>query len=273
MSGIVFSPSFSLDHLQRYSRIIQEGVGIRSHLDLLRWLQGEVQHYLPHEVMFAAWGDFSSKFIRYDIVSSLPRVRTIHLEPEGLSYPLKRLHKLWIGKGKQPCFFEGSIQELYQDSDLQSSFGKALQGMQSSLLHGISDERGSQDCLYIIFSSKNELNSSTTGALGILLPSLDAALRQVVPLPPNNQPKGSQAHFQQSSGMKKHEPEICENHDLSKREAEIMEWVKAGKTNAEIGIILGISAFTVKNHLQHIFHKLKVYNRIQAVSRLFLTPS
>jgi len=57
-------------------------------------------------------------------------------------------------------------------------------------------------------------------------------------------------------------------HGLTGREAEIMEWVKMGKTNAEIGIILSISAFTVKNHMQHIFKKLDVYNRTRAVSKM-----
>ena len=41
-----------------------------------------------------------------------------------------------------------------------------------------------------------------------------------------------------------------------------------GKTNAEIGSILCISSFTVKNHLQNIFKKLDVYNRVQAVSKI-----
>ena len=49
---------------------------------------------------------------------------------------------------------------------------------------------------------------------------------------------------------------------------EIMEWVRMGKTNHEIGMILDISAFTVKNHMQRIFKKLDVMNRAQAVSKL-----
>ena len=46
-----------------------------------------------------------------------------------------------------------------------------------------------------------------------------------------------------------------------------MHWVSIGKTNAEIGSILDISAFTVKNHLQRIFKKLDVFNRMQAVTK------
>ena len=53
---------------------------------------------------------------------------------------------------------------------------------------------------------------------------------------------------------------------LSEREKEIMPWVKQGKTNLEIGMILDFSNFTVKKHLQRIFKKLDVLNRVQAVS-------
>ena len=54
---------------------------------------------------------------------------------------------------------------------------------------------------------------------------------------------------------------------LSAREAEIMQWVGKGKTNHEVGLILQISLYTVKNHLQRIFRKLDVFNRAQAVGK------
>jgi DNA-binding CsgD family transcriptional regulator len=60
---------------------------------------------------------------------------------------------------------------------------------------------------------------------------------------------------------------------LSEREAEIMRWLKIGKTNYEIGRILEISAFTVKNHLQRIFRKLVVFNRAHAVAKFVSAES
>jgi DNA-binding NarL/FixJ family response regulator len=48
---------------------------------------------------------------------------------------------------------------------------------------------------------------------------------------------------------------------LSTREAEILLWVAQGKTNFETGVILNISAFTVKKHLEHIYEKLNVEGR------------
>ena len=54
---------------------------------------------------------------------------------------------------------------------------------------------------------------------------------------------------------------------LSARETEILRWVALGKTNPEIGSILGISVFTVKNHVQRILKKLDVTNRTHAVGK------
>ena len=56
--------------------------------------------------------------------------------------------------------------------------------------------------------------------------------------------------------------------DLSPREQEVAEWVGQGKSNEEIAIILGISAHTVKNHLDKIFRKLGVENRCAAAAAL-----
>jgi DNA-binding CsgD family transcriptional regulator len=43
--------------------------------------------------------------------------------------------------------------------------------------------------------------------------------------------------------------------------------VYEGKSNIEIGMILGISGLTVKNHVQNILRKLNVQNRTQAVAK------
>jgi len=48
---------------------------------------------------------------------------------------------------------------------------------------------------------------------------------------------------------------------LSPREAEILLWVAQGKSNYEIGLILQISAATVKKHLVHAYEKLGVETR------------
>lgn len=62
---------------------------------------------------------------------------------------------------------------------------------------------------------------------------------------------------------------------LTAREAEILSWVVQGKTNPEIGTILGIQLTTVKKHLESVFTKLGVENRTAAVTLVLekITPS
>jgi DNA-binding NarL/FixJ family response regulator len=51
------------------------------------------------------------------------------------------------------------------------------------------------------------------------------------------------------------------------REAEVLLWLSRGKSNREIGQILGISPRTVNKHLEQIFIKLGVENRASAAAR------
>jgi len=53
---------------------------------------------------------------------------------------------------------------------------------------------------------------------------------------------------------------------LTTREAEVLYWVVKGKTNKDIGDILGTSPRTVNKHLEHVFQKLGVETRTAAAS-------
>jgi DNA-binding response OmpR family regulator/DNA-binding CsgD family transcriptional regulator len=53
---------------------------------------------------------------------------------------------------------------------------------------------------------------------------------------------------------------------LTKRESEVLYWAIKGKTNRDIGDILGSSYRTVDKHLQHVFEKLGVETRTAAAS-------
>ncbi|MBB6181505.1 DNA-binding response regulator [Pseudorhizobium flavum] len=51
---------------------------------------------------------------------------------------------------------------------------------------------------------------------------------------------------------------------LTTRESEVLEWIAKGKSNRDIGEILGLSARTVNKHLEQIYVKLGVENRASA---------
>ncbi len=57
---------------------------------------------------------------------------------------------------------------------------------------------------------------------------------------------------------------LCQVFKLTTREGEVLYWVVKGKTNRDIGDILGSSPATVKKQLEHIFAKLGVETRTAA---------
>jgi DNA-binding CsgD family transcriptional regulator len=61
------------------------------------------------------------------------------------------------------------------------------------------------------------------------------------------------------------QPKVLEALRLTRREAEVLHWVAEGKTNEEIGMLLGLSPRTVGKHLEHIYDKLGVRTRTEAV--------
>lgn len=56
---------------------------------------------------------------------------------------------------------------------------------------------------------------------------------------------------------------------LSPREQEVLELVSQGKKNKQISLYLGISEYTVKNHLKNIMQKLHLENRVQLTRYAF----
>ena len=51
---------------------------------------------------------------------------------------------------------------------------------------------------------------------------------------------------------------------LTPREAEVLFWISRGKSNHDIGVILGAKTGTICKHVEHIFGKLSVENRTAA---------
>ena len=51
---------------------------------------------------------------------------------------------------------------------------------------------------------------------------------------------------------------------LTPREAEVLFWISQGKSNYDIGVIVGAKTGTVCKHVEHILGKLNVENRTAA---------
>ena len=249
----------SPEDFSRFHDLVDEVLGVRRHIDLMHWLQGGLQQYIPHDILIAAWGDFRLGVIHYDIVSAMPNVRSENVLAESISPLLIGLFDRWIIQDRRPFSLNvGQEGFSWEGVATQGPIADAMKTMRSSLVHGINDQRGRHDCLYVFFSCKPKRRKHESQAIKVLLPYIDTALRQVDLMPNQYAKSTGQAAVLEADGV--------DNDVLSDREAEIMKWVAMGKTNGEIGSILNVSSFTVKNHMQRIFKKLDVFNRAQAVS-------
>ncbi len=254
---MTFSAHLSVGELAPLLKALHKSFAIRRHYELLNWLQDDIQRFLPHKILVAAWGDFASGQLCHDIVSPLPEIRTGCFADQALQPLMRELFHNWSGHEHNPCLMPAA-------KAFPSSGNMELHGhnIHSALIHGIHDQRGRNACLYVLLGQEEELRKDGIGeTLRFLLPYIDTAFRQIGHLPSQYIETRRAAGTPGTSD--KQENAACLG--LSAREMDIMEWVRMGKTNQEIGMILNISAFTVKNHLQRIFKKLDAMNRAQAV--------
>jgi DNA-binding CsgD family transcriptional regulator len=126
-----------------------------------------------------------------------------------------------------------------------------LAGFDDILVHGSGRPTGGST-LFALFGWAARPAARHAHFLALLLPHLHLALLRL-----------SEAAARDASAR----AGVAIARPLSTRETEILGWVREGKSNYEVGCILGISALTVKNHLQRIYRTLGVSNRTHALSR------
>jgi transcriptional regulator EpsA len=254
----VFAANASL-----FGDLMSESLQIRTHIDFMDWAQGTVQEFLPHDLLIAAWGDFELGIIYYDIFSLIPGACTDIMPEKEMTSFLKRLYAYWMSKDREASQLLGD-QSVIRCRDIHDRLLKSsMQNMKTALVDAIKDVRGGSDSFYVLLSSNPDITPCRRKIFHQLLPYIDATLRQIEHLP-------AHAPEVDSKDYHPHDLGVCTEivSKLSDREYQIMEWVCSGKTNVEIGMILDISVFTVKNHLQRIFKKLDVVNRSQAVAKI-----
>ena len=109
-------------------------------------------------------------------------------------------------------------------------------------------------------------------AMAELLCKLREMQRKVGPTPYLDQvlaafPKVSQTPASQTKSMLKQTTVQSLLEPLSERERQVLQLLAQGRSNQQIAQTLVIAIDTVKRHVSHIFSKLGVTNRVQAVKQ------
>jgi transcriptional regulator EpsA len=252
---------FSENERDLFLRVMQESLTIDRQSQLFLWLQGDFQHFLPHDVLVILVGDFANSRIRVDVVSTQPSGRSVSCASCDLRPISEALFDRWQNNGRRMLTINGDLSELLA-LHCACVLDNDMHGKRSAMVHGLRDERSGEDALYIALRSEPFFDEAQRRMFALLLPHIDHACRRVAALNSGQTCAPPVAVAEEVLVVP------ANDNGLSSRELEILEWVRAGKTNVEIGMILNISAFTVKNHLQRIFRKMDVMNRTQAVAKV-----
>ncbi|MDB5936300.1 MAG: Helix-turn-helix transcriptional regulator [Massilia sp.] len=231
-------------------RVIEASVQVRDLRQFYLWTQGQLQALLPHQLMLCMQFDGADALVRLECLHAGvldDAVQRQLCDPfEGLA---ARLARHCRASDRLPALSGGG---RAGDATLDI-FRRELQqaGFDHMVVHGSGRLAGSAT-LFALCGWNTPPGARHAYFLALLLPHLHMALLRL-----------------SESGVRAAVADAADTiaRPLSARETEILGWVREGKSNYEVGCILGISALTVKNHLQRIYRTLGVSNRTHALSR------
>lgn len=113
------------------------------------------------------------------------------------------------------------------------------------VVHGLADIRN-QAASYFSFAGVKSFGEHENAIMQVIVPHLHIALTSAL----------------RSVAL----PHVL----LSRREREVLQWICVGKTNEEIGQLLGISPWTAKIHVKNLMRKLKVSSREYVITKAFM---
>lgn len=230
------------------------------------WSQGPLHALLPHQVLVCG------AYARQDRSLAFSAFQSVVLSPEVLapladaSSPLLRACASgWVQCGGRPLVLDCA--RLMGDAQQQGQQLLHQLGPMQLVVHGVArPQRASEvESLFVFLCTGNERTHGERALHAeLVMPYLHATWRRVLTAEAElGAPLTLGAPGAESGPTAEG---ASPTQSLTDREREILMGAREGKSNQEIGLSLGISALTVKNHIQKILRKLGAHNRAHAVA-------
>lgn len=266
MTATVGSDSGQLnpEQAQALLRLIESAAAVRRRYQFFVWTQNHLQALVPHRLMVCGAYLRQRRAVVFDVFHNVVLAPTLLAEltdPDGALTAAAMAY--WQDGRGQPCAW--ALERLGGGAGATAAaLVPAMAGTQL-LLHGVArPQRPTEIESFFIFGGPGSPAhlAQRSARLDLVLPQLHTTLQRVtatehdlrraappLPTPP------AQALPPRPRGA------------VTERERQILRWVREGKSNPQIGEVLGISPLTVKNHVQKILRKLGAGNRTQAVAQ------
>jgi transcriptional regulator EpsA len=245
--------------VQAIVHAIECAVDVRRKYQFFVWTQGSVQTLLPHKLAVCGVYDRGRKEVRLEAFNSIvvsPAV--LGVLTDGRSPLMQYVINAWINN-------RGRALVVRLSSMTTRGVASAVEPLQSAgftelLVHGVSrPQRATEiETLFVFASPSTPVSKPEVDGIELMLPHLHSTYLRV------------QAIEREiaEAGVRPNAPGVgYSSASISEREEQVLGWVREGMSNQEIGVQLGISPLTVKNHVQKILRKLGATNRAQAVAR------
>jgi transcriptional regulator EpsA len=232
------------------------------------WTQGDFQRWLPHKISICGTYDRDRRDLVFDVFNSVPVPDSVlQAFRDGQSMFLQQLLAAWR-RGRQQAITL-PLAELPQ-LDETLTLDLSTRGYDRVMMHGLTRPGRPEEVeSFFVFVQQgaqqgNELGVAPLQALDMLLPSVHQVYERVY-VTERLMVNGRQLGGAAVPGVPFQRPI-----PITEREREILMWVRDGLSNQQIGEKLGISALTVKNHVQKILRKMSASNRAQAVAKAMM---
>ena len=239
------------DQLEALLLNLEASLRVYARAHFFSWTQGLLQSVIRHEVLICAMREGKPLAFRVDSFATAAPNPAIFGEiflKDARVVP--SLVKAWRARRFSPMICETGAGGPLGRGLLARELERA--GATQVLLHGMHDADGQVDSLFLFAAPPGTLTPQHLYLAQLLVPSLHSAWVRT-----------------QVSGLASGDEglQAAGATGITSSELEILRWMYLGKSNFEIGAILDISGFTVKNHVQKILRKLNVVNRAQAVGK------
>ena len=228
---------------------MQAASNIHKRHQFFNWTQGLLQNLISHEMLLCITAQRANAIVRVETFTT--QATTADFSRELGEQDSQCLHKLVDHWRQNQC--AAMILDVDDKLLAGSRLAREMTQLKATLLlaHGISGPDGKLASIYLFICQPNRLRPRQTYLAELMVPALHAAWMRLRMDPQAD--TGSTLPSERSQ--------------LTRREQEVLKWIYFGKSNIEIGMILGISPLTVKNHVQEILRRLNVLNRAQAVGK------
>ena len=247
MSEVNRLNSIERDH---FTEIVETSLRVNQRSQFFSWTHGILQALVPHEIMICGADEGAGDSIKLMYMSGSRYFRHEQFEASCLAPGgvVSRLIAEWQQSGEPRVL----ARPLAVNGDAEIVDRLESAELRNIALHGV---RGpGRRILGFYAFSRLPADSATqrlTYILDVVVPHIHTTFVRV------------QATEARSAATAPRNV----GRQITPREAEILRWIKEGKTNADIAEILTLSPWTVKNHVQAILKKLQAQTRSHAVAR------